>query len=237
MGIKVALVTGAAGALGAEVARALAAAGYKLALVDTEHAAARLAEVAREIGGAAIEAFDITSAASWAEKLGAIERELGAPVSHAALIAGGFRGGKKLFEETDDSTYDAMMSANVTTVYRSLRALLPGMVARGGGSVVLVGSRAVERPWSSAGAAAYGASKNAAVALAQAAAEEVLDRGVRINAVLPSTMDTAANRRAMPDVDPAKWVTTASAAGVIAFLLSDAARDVSGAAIPVYGRA
>jgi NAD(P)-dependent dehydrogenase (short-subunit alcohol dehydrogenase family) len=75
------------------------------------------------------------------------------------------------------------------------------------------------------------------VALAQAAAEEVLDRGVRINAVLPSTMDTAANRRAMPDVDPTKWVSVTSAAGVIAFLLSDGARDVSGAAVPVYGRA
>jgi NAD(P)-dependent dehydrogenase (short-subunit alcohol dehydrogenase family) len=235
--VTVALVTGAAGALGAEVARALAAAGHKLALVDTEQAAARLAEVARDIGGGAIAAFDITSATSWREKLAELEHELGAPVSHAALIAGGWRGGKKLFEETDDTTYDAMIGANVTTVYRSLRALLPGMVARGSGSVVLVGSRAVERPWSSAGSAAYGASKNAAVALAQAAAEEVLDRGVRINAVLPSTMDTAANRRAMPDVDPTKWVSVTSAAGVIAFLLSDGARDVSGAAVPVYGRA
>jgi NAD(P)-dependent dehydrogenase (short-subunit alcohol dehydrogenase family) len=233
----VALVTGAAGALGAEVARALAATGYKLALVDGAHAAARLAEVARDVGGAAVAAFDIASAPSWSEQLVAIEHELGAPVSHAALIAGGWRGGKKLFEETDDATYDAMMSSNVTTVYRSLRALLPGMVERGAGSIVVVGARAVERPWTSAGSAAYGASKNAAVALAEAAAAEVLDRGVRINAVLPSTMDTPANRRAMPDVDPAKWVSLASAAGVIAFLLSDAARDVSGAAVPVYGRA
>ncbi len=186
---------------------------------------------------ARIAAFDITSAASWTEKLPALEREIGAPVSHAALIAGGWRGGKKIFEESDDTTYDEMIGANVTTVYRSLRALVPGMVARASGSIVLVGSRVVERPWTSVGAAAYGAAKNAAVALAQAAAEEVLDRGVRINAVLPSTMDTPANRRAMPNADPAKWVSLPSAAGVIAFLLSDDARDVSGAAVPVYGRA
>jgi NAD(P)-dependent dehydrogenase (short-subunit alcohol dehydrogenase family) len=75
------------------------------------------------------------------------------------------------------------------------------------------------------------------VTLAQTAAAEVLEHGVRINAVLPSTMDTPANRKAMPDADPTKWVSLPSAAGVIAFLLGEDARDVSGAVIPVYGRA
>jgi NAD(P)-dependent dehydrogenase (short-subunit alcohol dehydrogenase family) len=111
------------------------------------------------------------------------------------------------------------------------------MVAARRGSVVVVGSRVVERPWTSAGAAAYAASKSAAVALARAAAEEVLAHGVRINAIMPSTMDTQANRAAMPSVDPTTWVSLESAAGLIAFLLSDDARDVSGAAIPIYGRA
>jgi NAD(P)-dependent dehydrogenase (short-subunit alcohol dehydrogenase family) len=111
------------------------------------------------------------------------------------------------------------------------------MVARANGSVVVVGSRAVERPWTSANATAYAATKAGVVAMAQAAAVEVLEHGVRINAILPSTLDTPANRRAMPDADPARWVTTSSVAGVIAFLLSDAARDISGAAIPLYGRA
>jgi NAD(P)-dependent dehydrogenase (short-subunit alcohol dehydrogenase family) len=73
--------------------------------------------------------------------------------------------------------------------------------------------------------------------MAQAVAAEVLSKNVRVNSILPSTMDTPANRASMPKVDPAKWVTTASAAAVIAFLLSDAARDVSGAALPVYGHA
>jgi NAD(P)-dependent dehydrogenase (short-subunit alcohol dehydrogenase family) len=130
-----------------------------------------------------------------------------------------------------------MMSSNVQTVHRALRALLPKMVERKQGSIVIVGSRNAERPWTGANAASYTASKAAAVAMAQAAAAEVLDSNVRINAVLPSTMDTPANRASMPKVDPSKWVTTESCAGVIAFLLSDEARDISGAAIPVYGRA
>jgi NAD(P)-dependent dehydrogenase (short-subunit alcohol dehydrogenase family) len=130
-----------------------------------------------------------------------------------------------------------MMATNLETAHASLRALLPGMVARRRGSVVVIGSRAVERPWTSASASGYAASKAAVVALAQTVAAEVLESGVRLNAVLPSTLDTAANRRAMPAADPARWVTPESAADVIAFLLSDQARDVSGAAIPVYGRA
>ncbi len=130
-----------------------------------------------------------------------------------------------------------MMGANLETVYRSLRALLPPMVAAKRGSIVVIGSRAAADPASSARAAAYAASKAAVVALAQSVAAEVRDAGVRVNAVLPSTLDTPANRAAMPKADASRWVSLPSAAGVVAFLLSDDARDISGAAIPVYGRA
>ena len=233
----VALVTGAAGALGAEVARVLSARGHKLALVDAERAGERLRELAASLGGACVVAGDLAAEATWAEAIPRIERELGALPSQAALVAGGWRGGKPLHEEPGDDVWRAMMQANLETVHRSLRALLPAMVARRRGSVVVVGSRAAVQPATSAGAAAYAASKAAVVALAQAVAAEVLDHGVRVNAVLPSTMDTPANRAAMPGVDPGKWVTLRSAAGVVAFLLGDDARDVSGAALPVYGRA
>src|SRR5208282_4475162 len=116
---------------------------------------------------------------------------------------------------------------NLQTAYRALRALLPGMVARREGSVVVVGSRAAVRPWTSANAAAYAASKGAVVALAEAVAAEVLSARVRVNAVLPSTIDTPANRRAMPGADPSLWVAPDSIAAVVAFLLSDDSRDVS----------
>jgi NAD(P)-dependent dehydrogenase (short-subunit alcohol dehydrogenase family) len=233
----VALVTGAAGALGAEVARTLHARGCKLALVDVPHGAERLAKLAAELGGACVVTGDIAAEAVWAEAMPRIERELGEAPSKAALVAGGWKGGKPLHAEASDDAWRAMMTANLETVHRSLRALLPPMVAKKRGSVVVIGSRAAVAPATSAGAAAYAASKAAVVALAQAVAAEVLAHGVRVNAILPSTMDTPANRAAMPSVDPATWVSLPSAAGVVAFLLGDEARDVSGVALPVYGRA
>ncbi len=111
------------------------------------------------------------------------------------------------------------------------------MIQRSHGSIVVVGSRAAIEPKTSARSAAYAASKAAVVALAEVAAAENLSHGVRVNAVLPSTIDTPANRKAMPKADPSHWVSLPSLAGVILFLLSDAARDISGAALPVYGRA
>ncbi|HEY8089961.1 MAG TPA: SDR family NAD(P)-dependent oxidoreductase [Polyangiaceae bacterium] len=233
----VALVTGAAGALGSEVARTLAARGHKLALVDVARGEERLKQLAASLGGACVVTGDIAVEATWAEAMLRIERELGAPPTLAALVAGGWAGGKALHEETSDDVWNGMMQANLATVHRSLRALLPPMVARKRGSIVVIGSRAAVSPETSAHAAAYAASKAAVVALARAVSVEVVNDGVRVNAVLPSTLDTPANRASMPKADPTKWVSLPSAAGVVAFLLSDDARDVSGAALPVYGRA
>lgn len=232
------VVTGGAGALGGALVRALHANGDRVAALDAPRADAALRALATELGGDRVVArvADVASPDAWKDALAEIEAKLG-PVDGAALIAGGWAGGAKIHEAKDDAAWTQMVHANLDTTYASVRALVPGMVARRRGSVVVVGSRAVERPWTSAGAAAYAATKSGVVALAEAVAEEVREHGVRVNAVLPSTIDTRANRAAMPDADASKWVSTASLAGVIAFLLSDAARDVSGAAIPVYGRA
>jgi NAD(P)-dependent dehydrogenase (short-subunit alcohol dehydrogenase family) len=116
-----------------------------------------------------------------------------------------------------------------SSAQRALRVLLPRLVAQRSGSVVVVGSRNVERPCSRGGAVPYTVAKSAVVALARAIAVEVPDAGVRVNAVLPSTIDTARNRAAMADADVSRWVKPESIAAVIEFLLSDAARDVSGA--------
>jgi NAD(P)-dependent dehydrogenase (short-subunit alcohol dehydrogenase family) len=233
----VAVVTGASGALGAEVARTLARRGHRLALLDARASQARLEQLAVSLGGASFVAGDLASETTWREAVARIERELGAAPALAALVAGGWRGGQNLHEETSDDTWRAMMSSNLETVYRGLRALLPSMVAAKRGSIVVVGSRAVEQPWSSARAAAYAAAKSAVVALTQTVAAEVRESGVRLNAILPSTLDTPANRAAMPKADAGRWVSLSSAAGVVAFLLSDDACDISGAAVPVYGRA
>jgi len=231
--MNIAAITGGAGALGSAVGRLLASRGYKVALLDWK--ADRLEPIAKEIEALAC-AGDFTREDAWERALARISEAYGAPPSHAALVAGGWAGGAPLHASSDD-VYRTMMQTNVDTVHRAFRVLLPSMVANKRGSVVVVGSRAVERPWTSAGSAAYAGAKAAVVTLAQAVAEEVLADGVRVNAILPSTMDTPANRAAMPNADPSRWVSLPSAAGVIAFLLSDDARDVSGAAIPIYGRA
>jgi NAD(P)-dependent dehydrogenase (short-subunit alcohol dehydrogenase family) len=234
---EVALVTGAAGALGGEVARVLRARGCGLVLADVERARDRLVERAAALGESSVVAGDLATAELWTEAMPRVERERGAPPTLAAFVAGGWAGGRPVYEETTDDAWTAMLRANLETFYRGLRAVLPSMVARKKGAIVVIGSRAAVAPETSAGSAAYAASKAAVVALAQTVAAEVRDHGVRVNAVLPSTMDTPANRAAMPKADPSRWVSLASAAGVVAFLLGDESRDISGAAVPVYGRA
>lgn len=235
---NVTIVTGAAGALGSAVLRYLRARGHRVAAVDVPAASARLDALVGEAGEAGERSLalplDVGSADAWQAAVVRVEAELGAPTG-AVLIAGGWRGGAPHHESPPDALA-AMVAINLETASASLRAVLPGLVARKRGSVVVIGSRAALRPDTSKGSAAYAASKAAVVALAQAEAAEVLESGVRINAVLPSTIDTPANRAAMPDADPSRWVAAESLASVIAFLLSDDARDVSGAAIPVYGR-
>lgn len=235
---RIAAITGGAGALGSALAELLVERDYQVVLLDTERGKQRAEDLAARLAKerAIAVAGDFAQAAAWDAALDATKRAFGARPTHGALIAGGWGGGAPLHAVKDDATYESMMRSNVDTAYRALRALLPSMVEAKQGSIVVVGSRAVERPWTSAGAAAYAAAKAAVVTMAETVATEVLEHGVRVNAILPSTMDTAANRAAMPDADPSRWVALSSAAAVIAFLFSDDARDVSGAAIPVYGR-
>jgi NAD(P)-dependent dehydrogenase (short-subunit alcohol dehydrogenase family) len=222
------VVTGASVALGAGVVEALIEDGERVVAIGRN--AEQLTRLFGNREGCRIAAFEVTESDAWQGALGAGD------FSGAVLAAGSFRGGKRLFEDSS-ATWQAMFDANLETARASMQALLPRMVRAGNGSIVVVGSRAAARPWEGANAAAYAASKAAVVALVQAVAAEVIGDGVRVNAVLPSTIDTEANRRAMPDSDHARWVTIDSLASVIRFLLSDAARDISGAQIPVYGRA
>jgi NAD(P)-dependent dehydrogenase (short-subunit alcohol dehydrogenase family) len=226
------VVTGAAGVLGSEVTRVLLERGHHVAALDRP--SSRLDAMARP-GACLPIALDLTSAAEWKAATAKIETELGAPTG-AVLCAGGWAGGAKAMEATDDPTWQRMLDLNLATVERSIRALLGKMAERRHGSIVVVGSRASERPWESKGAAAYAASKSAAAAYTKTVAAESLDSGVRLNVVLPSVIDTPSNRSSMPKADPLKWVPPESLARVIAFLLSDDAHDISGAEIPVYGR-
>ena len=234
---RVIVISGAAGALGTALSRHLVARGYRVAGIGLRRHEERLRTLERGLG-AAFAGFPLEedSTAAWDAALDVVEPRLG-PVFGAVLVAGGWRGGRPFHEEHDEDTWRSMLDENLESAQRALRALLPRLVARRSGSVVVVGSRNVERPWSGAGAAAYTVAKTAVVALARVIASEVRDAGVRVNAVLPSTIDTAQNRGTMPDADATRWVEPESIAEVIGFLLSDPARDVSGAVLPVYGRA
>jgi NAD(P)-dependent dehydrogenase (short-subunit alcohol dehydrogenase family) len=230
----VTLVTGAGGALGGALLRTLAPTSRALVAVGRGLSAAALSAQAGDTEVLS-EAFDLTDASAWSALTGRLATSGHTP-TRAVFAAGAYRGGSKLHEQANDDDWEAMLSANLTTARAGLRALLPGMLSAGGGSIVLVASRSGIRPWEAARSAAYAASKAALVAMAQAVAREVLDGGVRINVILPATIDTPNNRAAMPNADTSRWVAPESIGGVVAFLLSDAARDVSGALIPVYGR-
>jgi len=142
---------------------------------------------------------------------------------------GGFAGGDLL--ATPLAEWERMMALNLTSAVIACRAVLPVMIAGGGGRIVNIASRAVLAP--QGGFIAYTVSKAGVITLTQALAQEVKKHRVTVNAVLPSTMDTPGNRRAMPDADRSEWVRTEDVAHVVAFLLSERAAAVTGASLTV----
>jgi NAD(P)-dependent dehydrogenase (short-subunit alcohol dehydrogenase family) len=160
--------------------------------------------------------------------------EAAAPVHTLVHLVGAFAGGKPV-TETDDATFDQMINANLRTAFRMIRAVLPGMLHEGRGRIIVIGSRTGEQPM--VGASAYNAAKAAVVSLVRTVALETKDSGVTANLVSPSVIDTPANRAAMPSADHSLWVKPESIARLLVWLASDEAADISGAVIPIYGRA
>src|SRR6202011_924052 len=147
-------------------------------------------------------------------------------------VVGAFAGGKSV-AETDDAMWEQMQELNLTAAFYVLRAAIPHLRKSGSGRVVAIGSLAAVEPH--AGLGAYVTFKSALVALVRTVALENKDAGLTANVILPGTMDTPANRKAMPGADFSKWVRPATVAGLIIWLASDAGKDVNGAAIPIYG--
>jgi NAD(P)-dependent dehydrogenase (short-subunit alcohol dehydrogenase family) len=233
---KVAVISGAGGSLGSAVARRLGAEKMRLALIDREEVA--LNRVSQELGADANSiltlAIDLTRKADVDRCVEQIVTMFG-HIDVLANVAGGFTFSGPVYEANADDL-DAMFTVNVKTAFLLSAAVTRRMVEQGTkGRIINIGARAALS--GAAGIAAYSASKAAVLRLTESMAAELLEKGITVNAVLPSTIDTPPNRRAMPDADFSKWVSTDSLAGVIAFLASDEARDISGAAIPVYGRA
>jgi len=156
------------------------------------------------------------------------------PIDALVHLVGGFAGGSPV-AETTDQTWDSMMNLNLRAAFCCIRAALKPMHAAGRGRIVAIGTRMAVEP--SPNFAAYAVSKAALVALIKTVAAEGQKFGVTANVVLPSTIDTPANRAAMPKADFSRWVAPQSIAKLLVFLTSDAAADTSGAVIPIYGRA
>jgi NAD(P)-dependent dehydrogenase (short-subunit alcohol dehydrogenase family) len=156
------------------------------------------------------------------------------PLDALVHLVGGFSGGSPL-TETSDQTWDGMMNLNLRTAFCAMRAALRPMTAAGRGRIVAIGSRVAVEP--SPNFAAYAVSKAALVSLVRNVAAEGKKSGITANIVLTSTIDTPQNRKAMPESDFTRWVTPQSIAKLIVWLASDAAADISGAVVPIYGRA
>lgn len=228
---RVALVTGGTGALGQAVTRTLLAAGNTVCvpyIVDAERAQLQAAIKGDEAARLVMERLDVADAAALGRFVDATRARQGRLDALVTLI-GGFAGGGLL--ETDRTTWDRMLDLNLTTVFTTTRAVVPHMVAAGRGRVVTIGSRAVVPP--AAGFIAYTVAKAGVIAFTQALAQELRGSGVTANCVLPSTMDTPANRAAMPGSDRKGWVPVESVAAAIAFLASEEASHVTGALVTV----
>ncbi|MEM5429466.1 SDR family NAD(P)-dependent oxidoreductase [Cupriavidus oxalaticus] len=222
------LVTGAGGNLGRAVAHAFAQAGARVVLLDRH--AAPLPEAGS--GHLALQA-DLLDADSLGKAIGEAVQACGR-IDVVCNLAGGFAMGTGI-HETNAADWNRLFDMNVGTVLNMARAVVPHMLSAGGGAIVNVGANSAARGLAQMGA--YCASKDALARVTESMSAELRDQGIRVNAVLPSILDTPENRQAMPDADTSRWVGLDALADVILFLASDAARAVQGALVPVVNRA
>jgi NAD(P)-dependent dehydrogenase (short-subunit alcohol dehydrogenase family) len=231
---RVVIITGAVGNLGVATARAFQAAGAKTVLVDRSPDKLRgifssIADSPEHLLAAGV---DISEAASIGKLVDQTLSRFGR-IDALVNTVGGYRGGKPV-HETDLADWDFLFSVNVRTTLLCCRAVIQQMRKQGTGKIVNVASREGLR--GSAGYAAYSASKSAVLRLTESLGDELKASNINVNCILPGTIDTPQNRAAIPNGDFSKWVEPAAIAEVITFLVSDAARAINGAAIPVYGK-
>jgi NAD(P)-dependent dehydrogenase (short-subunit alcohol dehydrogenase family) len=230
---RVAVVTGAAGILGGAVAKALQAAGARLVLVD--RAPDRLPRLFPELADSpdhflatGVDLTDenaVTGMVSQAlERFGRID----------VLVncAGGYRGGSPV-HETPLELWDFLLDLNLRTAVVASKAVVPAMLQQGHGKIVNVAARSGLQ--GRRNSAAQSASKSGVIRLTECMSAELKKKGVHVNCIVPSTMDTPQNRQDMPNADTSRWVEPEALADAILFLASDAARAVHGVALPVYG--
>ena len=230
---KVIVVTGAAGNLGRALAVAFAQRGARIALLDlNEQTTQAVVDDLPQDADATAYAVNLLEAASVNQTLQAIVHDFG-HIDVLANIAGGFTMGP-LIQDTGDRDWEFMMNLNARSIFYTCRAAIPNMLANGGGRIINVSARAALEGKGRMGP--YCASKAAVKTLTESLAAENKFDNINVNCMLPGTIDTPQNRDAMPDANFSNWVPPEALADVVVFLASEAARCVTGAAIPVYGK-
>jgi len=223
---KVVLVTGADGGLGTYVTQAFLDAGATV--VGTSRKIKQSDFVSSNFTAIPAEISTYAGARTLVEQ---VVTRFGR-LDVLAHTVGGFAGGQSIVD-TDEATFQRMLDLNLNSVFHVLRAAIPALRQTGHGRLIAIGSRAAVEPGAAVGA--YSASKAAMVSLIKTAALENKDAGLRANVILPGTMDTPANRKAMPNADFSKWVQPSAVASLMRWLASDAGKDINGAVIPIYG--
>ena len=232
---RVTLITGATGGLGGAVLRAFLNRGCAVAATYRKEA-----DAAELTSGAGV--HDVHPIRADVTRTADMEAAVAATVSHFGRLdylvnlVGAWGGGAPVWETSGDD-WDRMISVNLRSAFAACRAAIPPMLAQRYGRIVNVSSRTAVQP--SPGAAAYAVSKAGVVTLTETIALELRQHDVDVtaNCILPSVIDTPANRASMPDADPTRWVRPDQIAAIVVWLTSDDASPISGAALPVYGRA
>ncbi|MBZ5621116.1 MAG: SDR family NAD(P)-dependent oxidoreductase [Acidobacteriia bacterium] len=224
---RIALITGAKGGLGSFVTEAFLAAGARVAGASRSIQASDFAHP----GFVAMPA-ELSSGEAARKLVENVVARFGR-IDALVHVMGGFAGGQSV-AETDDQTLEKMLDVNYRSAFFMARAVLPQLRQQGGGRILAVASRQAVEPGAMVGA--YSASKAALVALIRTIALENKDRGISANSVLPATMDTPQNRAGDPSADRSQWVDPAQVAALLVHLASDAGAQITGAALPVYGR-
>ena len=225
---RTSLITGANGGLGTHITQAMLDAGFtvvglapRVKQSDFSHPNFTALPASLDTRDASLNAVD------------QVIRKFG-KIDILVHTVGGYSGGQPV-HATDDATFQRMFHINLNSSFYILSAVIPHMRQARTGRIIGIGSRAGEIPAATIGA--YSASKAAFASLMRTVALENKDAGITANIILPGTIDTPANRQAMPDADTSKWVKPATIASLIVWLARDAGTDVNGAAIPVYGAA
>ena len=229
------LITGGTGILGSAVTKAYLAQGDNVAVTYLfENEVERFKEFNPELSDKVPFLFaNVTEEAEVQKSIQEFIAKFGR-LDILVNIVGGFVGGIPTAELEEDR-WDFMMNLNLKSVFLCCKTAIPHMTAQGYGKIINVSARAGLK--GEAGLSAYCVSKGGVRTLTESLAAEVMDSGVNVNAIMPSIMDTPANREAMPDEEHDRWVAPTDVAKVICFLTSDDATIINGAAIPVYGRA